>query len=333
MTLPSVVGCTAFSAPRYRGPRSPHFDGSAFRNPDGREIDGARVLGWLLRRDPGPFREWVDDPPGPKPPERVDGGRIRVTLIGHSTLLVQMDGKNILTDPVYSNRVGPLSWVGPRRRRPPGIRFEDLPKIDAVVVSHNHYDHMDVPTLARLSRAHAPRIVCGLGNDKLLRKEWIAGGEAIDWWQSVDLGGGVRITGVPTHHGSMRGLFDRNATLWLGFVIEGPSGAVYFAGDTGWGEHFNAIGRRFRNIRAALLPIGAYRPREVLSPVHIAPDEAVWASIALGAQTSIAMHYGTFPQADDGEFEPIVDLERALASTPSPPRFWVLGFGEGRDVP
>jgi L-ascorbate metabolism protein UlaG (beta-lactamase superfamily) len=260
---------------------------------------------------------------------RIDDGRLRVTFVNHATTLVQMDGVNILTDPIWSERCSPVSWAGPKRHRAPGIRFEDLPPIDAVIVSHNHYDHLDIPTLRRL---HASRIVTSLGNAALMAKHGVAGARDLDWWQSFDLNDRVRITSVPAQHFCARALSDRNNTLWGGFVISGPSGNVYFAGDTGWGKHFGEIAERFGSVRLALLPIGAYLPRWFMKPAHISPAEAVDAHLALRAGTSMAMHFGTFQLGDDGEFQPVEDLQRALAERGSP-RFWVLGQGEGRDVP
>lgn len=328
------AGC-ALSAPRYHGPPSDHFDGKRFHSAEPLPDHGfGAFLRWMTHRERGPWSDFTDTPPGDKPPERVTAGTLRVTFVNHSTLLIQMDGVNILTDPVWSKRVSPVSWAGPRRHRPPGIRFEDLPPIDAVFVSHNHYDHMDVPTLRRLASAHKPTVFVGLGNTKFLQRQEVSGARDLDWWESAPLGDGVTVTAVPARHFSTRGLFDRNRTLWCGFVVQGPSGAVYFAGDTGWGSHFEKIGRRFPNLRVALLPIGAYRPRWFMGPVHIDPEDALRAHEILGASTSIAIHFGTFAQADDGETEPVEELAAALARRADPrPRFLVLDNGESIEVP
>ena len=168
LLLLAMVSCTVFSSPPYRGLPSDHFDGRRFRNP-GARLHGPRdFLKWQFNREVGPWREWVDDPPGPPPPRRVGRGELRVTFVNHATTLVQMDELNILTDPIWSERASPVSFAGPRRHRPPGIRFEDLPPIDAVVVSHNHYDHMDVETLRRLAERYHPKIYVALGNDLFL---------------------------------------------------------------------------------------------------------------------------------------------------------------------
>lgn len=339
--LAKVVGVTAAAAavgfavdrflvasPPYRGAVTDHFDGRRFRNLDpAHRIEGS-VLKWQLTKTPGPWREWVDDPPGPPPPARVDGGRIRVTWVNHATMLVQFDGVNILTDPIWSDRCSPVSFIGPKRHRPPGIRFEDLPPIDAVLVSHNHYDHLDLPTLRRLGRS---RILTPLGNSALIARAGIFSARDLDWWQSSPIRDGVQVTVVPAQHFCARSVSDRDRTLWGGFVISGPSGHVYFAGDTGWGSHFEQIAARFQPIRVALLPIGAYLPRWFMKPVHISPEEAVDAHHVLRAETSVAMHYGTFHLGDDGEFQPVEDLRRAVAAKGNP-RFLTVEHGVGVEV-
>jgi L-ascorbate metabolism protein UlaG (beta-lactamase superfamily) len=257
-----------------------------------------------------------------------------VTLVNHATLLVQQDGLNILTDPVWSDRVSPVGWAGPRRYRSAGLRFEDLPPIDAVVVSHNHYDHLDLPTLKRLHAEHRPRFFVGLGNKALLEGEGIDRVEELDWWGDRELAPGVAVTSAPAQHFSARGLCDRDATLWTSWLVRGPSGMTYFAGDTGFGPHFQQVRERYGSPRAALLPIGAYLPRWFMRFVHISPDEAVEAHRVLGAGTSIAMHYGTFALADDGQFEAPRALRAALEnSNVQEDRFWLLEFGHGREVP
>ncbi len=323
-----------FSTRPYAGPRSDHFDGTRFVNDPEREMGIFSTLAWALDRDPGPWPEWVESTPGPPPPRRVDLGRLRVTFVGHATVLVQLDGRNILTDPVWSDRIGPTPDLGVARRRAPGLRFEDLPPVDLVLLSHNHYDHLDLPTLRRLMQGHRPAIAAGLATREFLRSEGIVGARDFDWWDEADFRG-LKITSVPTRHFSMRGIFDSDTMLWSGWVVEGPSGArVYFPGDTGDGPHFAAVGRRLGPFRLALLPIGAYRPRWFMSQVHIGPFEAVAAHQALRAATSVAIHFGTFKQADDGFREPVVDLRRALREHGVSEReFLVLEEGRGRDIP
>jgi L-ascorbate metabolism protein UlaG (beta-lactamase superfamily) len=321
----------------YSGPPSDHFNGEHFYNPhDGSSRPGAGLIQWLMNRKPGSWREWIDAAPGPIPPDRVSEGALRATFIGHSSVLIQMDGINILCDPIWSKRASPISWLGPKRHRPPGILFAQLPKIDLVLKSHDHYDHFDVPTLRRVASQWKPNFAVPLGVAQRLISKKIAADSQIaelDWWQRAQFSESVRITAVPARHFSGRGLRDRNKTLWCGYVVETPSGAVLFAGDTGYGPHFAEIRARFPKIRLALLPIGAYRPQWFMGPVHISPSDAVRAHKELGAATSIGIHFGTFRLADDGEDEPVTDLQRALDLEKERLRFWILDAGEGRDIP
>lgn len=328
-----LAGCR-LSAPAYRGPRSSHFDGRRFHNePPTRNPGFFELLRWRTHRQHtewGPPLSVEQAPPGPPPPARVRGETLRVTFIGHATTLIQTGGVNILTDPVWAERVGPFpKLLGPRRHRPPGVRFEDLPPIDVVVVSHNHYDHLDLPTLRRLAERHHPRILVGLGTRALLEREGIPGGEDLDWWRGQTIRPGVTIYAVPAQHSTRRGPSDRDVALWAGFVVTTARGGVYFAGDTGFGPHYARIRERYGPSRLAILPIGAYRPRWFMKPLHMNPEEAVQAARILEARTSIAMHFGTFDLADEGEREPLTDLRTAGAGDD----FWVLGFGEGREVP
>lgn len=328
-----AIGC-ALSGPHYQGPVSDHFDGRRFHNlAPLAHRSPADLLRWWWTRKPGPWREWTDAEPGPPPPQRVAGGRLRVTFVNHATVLLQMDGLNILTDPIWSERASPVAWAGPRRVRPPGIRFADLPPIDAVIVSHNHYDHLDLPSLKRLQQAHDPLFVVGLGNAALLRAAGIDKVRELDWWQSLALSASVRLSATPAQHFSARGLCDRDATLWAGYVLQGPAGAVYFAGDTGDGPHFEQIAQRFGPLRLALLPIGAYRPAWIMARVHLSPRAAVAAQRRLHAATAMGIHFGTFRLADDGQDKPLEALSAALAERGAGAPFWVLDFGEGREVP
>ncbi|HUP50411.1 MAG TPA: MBL fold metallo-hydrolase [Thermoanaerobaculia bacterium] len=312
------------AAPHHRGPKSDHFDGRRFYNQQpGWQSEGS-FLKWQMNRRRGAWRDWVEAPPGPAPEARVDDGRLRVTLVNHATTLIQLDGVNLLTDPIWSERCSPVSWAGPKRRRPPGIRFEDLPPIHAVLISHNHYDHLDRPTLRALRRS---TVITHLGNGAVIP----GGARELDWWQELAVGDRVRVTAVPAQHFSSRGLSDRNANLWGGFVITGPSGSVYFAGDTGWGKHFAEIGKRFGPVRLALLPVGSYLPRWFMKPAHIDPAEMVDAHFELGARMSVPMHYGTFELGDDGETEGIDELRRIADRRGANIR--ILEFGAGFEIP
>jgi L-ascorbate metabolism protein UlaG (beta-lactamase superfamily) len=231
---------------------------------------------------------------------------------------------NILTDPIWSERSSPVGFAGPKRHHQPGIRFEDLPPIDVVVLSHNHYDHMDVPTLRRLAAEHRPRIFAALGNGAFLRAQNIANVTELDWWDDTMLADAVRLHAVPAQHFSSRGLADRDTNLWCGYVIETANGAIFFAGDTGWGSHFKEIKERFGRIRVAMLPIGAYRPEWFMCAVHISPKDAVRAARDLEAEVSIPMHYGTFHLGDDGQDEAVEALRTAMGTT----RFEIVPPGE-----
>lgn len=320
-----------FSAPRYEGPPSDHFDGERFHNLDRREQGQAAFFKWMLTRERTPWPRWVAAQPGAPPPGRVGPGELRVTFVNHATTLIQFDGLNVLTDPIWSERTSPVSWIGPRRHRPPGIRIEDLPSLDAIVISHNHYDHLDVPSLRRLADAALP-IVLPLGNDLLLAREHLPGAVAMDWWESRPLGERSRLHIVPAQHFSARGSADRDANLWGGFVIENGEDAVYFAGDTGWGPHFGLIAERFPRVRLAILPIGAFKPRWFMAPVHIDPADAIRAHRELRARASMVMHFGTFPLGDDGMTESADLLRSLLDEIPEAgrPSFWIPREGEGK---
>lgn len=301
-----------------------HFDGQRFFNPDAPQVRGFFDLWrWQLASRPERSPAFISDVEPSKPPACVENGEMRVTLINHSTVLLQQKGVNILTDPIWSERASPFAWIGPRRRRAPGVLFEDLPRIDVVLVSHNHYDHLDLPTLRRLGRSGQVQFIAPLGAGRYLSSRKIGPAHELDWGESLQIAG-TTIHGVPAAHFSARGLFDRNRTLWCGFIIETPGSMIYFAGDTGFGAHFARIRELFGNPRLALLPIGAYEPRWFMSPVHMAPEEAVRAHEILGAGTSIAIHHGTFQLTDEGVDTP----KRELRARVSGDSFLVLDNGQ-----
>ncbi len=300
----------------HRGPVSDHFDGRRFFNPGvGPGPGGLDVLRWQLTSRRRAWPRHVDFPPGERPPARVEGTPLRAQYIGHSTVLLQTQGLNILTDPVFSQRTSPLPFIGPKRVHANGVALRDLPKIDAVLLSHNHYDHMDIASLRFLWKRDRPIIVTPLGNARILKRN-ISGIEAIelDWQQTAPLIPGVQVQCVPAQHWSSRTPFDRNKALWGGFVIDAPGGKIYFAGDSGDGPHFADIARDHGPFRLALLPIGAYEPRWFMRHHHMNPADAVRVHRLLGGPPTIALHYGTFRLSDEGYGEPVQDLATALAT-------------------
>jgi len=306
-----------------------HFDGKRFFNSGASSARGfLDVLRWKLTSRPEPSARFVSDVQPSRPPSCVEGNQLRITLINHSTVLLQQNGSNILTDPIWSQRASPLATVGPRRHREPGVRWENLPRIDIVLLSHNHYDHLDLATLRRLADRGQSQFVVPAGVARLLRSRNIGPVHELDWGESLPLAHAI-IHGVPAVHFSARGIFDRNLTLWCGFVIEAADSRVYFAGDTGFGEHFAAIRERFGPPRLALLPIGAYEPRWFMSPVHMAPDEAFRAHRILGARTSVAIHHGTFQLSDEGIDTP----KRCLMACAHDESFLVLDNGQSVTLP
>ncbi|GAB3541665.1 MBL fold metallo-hydrolase [Spirosoma fluminis] len=327
----------AVSAPRYTGPVSDHFDGKEFQNLNGVKPKGfLELTGWLFNRErTQPWGAFHDDKPGPPPPRRVTGHDVRVTFINHSTVLLQFDGLNVLTDPVYYERVSPFQFAGPKRNRPPGIRFDDLPKIDILLLSHNHWDHLDIGTMERLCARDQPKVYCPLGVKTFLDEHGCGNVTEMDWRQAVTYNDSTRIHCVPAQHFSGRGIFDRNATLWAGYIVDSKAaGKLYFVGDTGYDPFLKEIGNQFGPLRLALIPIGAYKPPFFMAPIHCSPAQAVQIHQDVRAEQSVAIHFGTFPLADDGEDEPVTDLANALTAAGIPyDRFKALKSGESLVMP
>jgi L-ascorbate metabolism protein UlaG (beta-lactamase superfamily) len=309
-----------------------HRRNGRFFNPGVRRQGFSEFFRWITNRKPGPWPGWIPSEPGPQPPHSVSGSDLRVTFVNHSTVLLQTHGLNFLTDPVWSERVSPVSFAGPRRHRAPGIRFEDLPPIHCVLLSHNHYDHMDVPTLRRISAVHRPAIFCPTGLGQTVRQFGFREVFELDWWQSHTWRD-IPVHCVPAQHFSARTPFDRNTTLWCGWMLAPQSGNIYFAGDTGFGGLFHDIAQRFAPMRFALLPIGAYDPEWFMGPIHMTPEQALDTQNILRASVSMAIHFGTFSLADDGLHAPIERLHAAVAQNGHTGPFWVLSEGEGRMVP
>jgi L-ascorbate metabolism protein UlaG (beta-lactamase superfamily) len=302
----------------YTGPKSDHFDGTEFFNPSGTKPKGARdVLRWQFGTPKTKWPKTFPSPDADKPPARVDGDAVRISFIGHASYLIQASGKAILIDPVYAQRCGPLDILGPQRVNAPGIAFDALPKIDAVIVTHNHYDHMDMGVLAQLAKRDTPQIITPLGNDMIMKPK--LGGvamHALDWYQHTSLLEGFEIHAVPTQHWSARGARDRCHALWASFVLKIGTKTIYAVGDSGLGDGriFRDVGQRFPNIDLALLPIGAYEPRWFMRDQHMNPDDAVQAFELCGTKRAVGHHWGTFQLTNEAIDAPRTALAAALAT-------------------
>jgi L-ascorbate metabolism protein UlaG (beta-lactamase superfamily) len=321
----------------YNGPISDHFDGTRFFDPHGAPPRTRRdLLRWKLDRRQRALRaKWPRSAPSPfsdRPPARVAGANWRIAYVGHASWLVQTAGLNLLLDPVWSERASPFRFVGPKRVNAPGIAFEALPPIDAVLVSHAHYDHLDVATLSRITAAHRARVITPHGNDTVMRSADPAiAAEGHDWGARVEIGPGLAVTLVPTTHWSARTFSDRNMSLWASFVIETPGGSIYFFADSGYGNgrYFRHVRERHGAPRLAILPIGAYEPRWFMQAQHMNPAEAVQAMLDCGAERALGHHYGTFQLTDEAIDAPLVALGEALAAAGIPPeRFRALRPGQ-----
>lgn len=288
---------------------SDHFNGRRFFNPTGANGQPVWMVPRLLL---APRTRWPSRVPvEPRQPPQIGPDDVVVTFVGHATFLIQVGATNLLIDPVYAERASPVSFAGPRRVRAPGVRFDDLPNISLVLMSHNHYDHCDLRTLRSLDRRFHLRVAAPIGNGQLLRSAGIGNVDEIDWWETAD-SAPFPITLTPAQHFSSRGIFDRNRALWGGFLIEAAGRRILFAGDSGYGPHFRAIAARLGPIDLALLPIGAYEPRWFMKDIHMNPAEAVQAHVDLAARQSLAMHFGTFQLTPEAIDEPVRKLAKAL---------------------
>ncbi len=313
---------------------SDHFDGRRYYNPSIPYRTLWDVVRWRWKRKVKPW-PFVPVEQQKVQQERTGEEECIVTFINHSTVLIQLSGWNILTDPIWSKRASPFSWIGPKRITLPGVKFEDLPPIDIVLLSHNHYDHMDIPTLQRLYKEHEPVFFVPKGNLSYLRSKGIKKQvKELDWWDQVDFSLNEHLYFVPSQHFSARGILDRNKTLWGGFVIKKSKQVIYFAGDTGFNaSYFEEIKSRLGSPTLSLLPIGAFEPRGFMHHVHLSPEDAVKAHLILGSKQSMAIHFGTFQLADEDLHAPIQELKRSLKNHHLPlEKFWVLNPGESREV-
>ena len=312
LIISTVIGCV-ISKKVYSGDVSDHFNGKKFVNTNGSDVNGLKeVFKFIRTRKP---KKWVKNYETYFRDTLIENNytdSIKLIFINHSTFLIQLDTINILTDPIWSQRCSPLQWLGPKRNRPPGVTFNSLPNIDLVLISHNHYDHLDKNTILKLQKEHAPRFIVPLGVSTFFKRLGINNVIEIDWDQEIEFKS-IKIKGTPAVHFSGRGAFDRDKTLWCGILIEG-SKKIYFAGDTAYDENiFKKIGDESINLDLSIIPIGAYKPNWFMSPIHTNPNEAVKIHIDLKSKQSVATHFGTFALADEGQGEAGKDLKIALA--------------------
>ncbi len=327
-----------FNEIQYKGKVSDHFDGKRFFNnvKYKQDLPPFAFFKWRFNRTPGTWPKHIDLDEQPAPLKHVYENKLRVTLVGHATFLIQTGGYNILTDPVWSDKIGFLGF-GPRRVIEPAIKFSDLPKIDIVLISHNHYDHLDIPTLKELNAKFSPIILAPLGvvNSVIKKALGKCNCYEMDWWQKEVFSENFKIGFVPAYHWSKRKIFDTNASLWGGYVIESKAGNTYFAGDTGIGdrEAFSQIKEFYKDIKLALLPIGAYLPSWFMARNHISPKEAIEIFEILDADYAAPMHYNTFELADDSYNQALDELESELhLKEISRKKFVTLTFGKPWEV-
>lgn len=326
----------SFAAPAYAGPVTDHFNGEEFFNrvnSDKGLFDFFKFsLPFAFVKETWP--DWIDSTPQKIPHQRMTGDAVSVTFINHSTLLIQVDGVNILTDPMFTKRTSSFSWIGPERVRNPGVNLNDLPPIDIILVSHNHYDHLDLESLQLIfadnPEDQPPLILSGLGNGLLFEDNALKNHKDLDWGQSVHYKD-LEFVFTESRHRSGRGITDQMKTLWGSFVIKTRLGNIYFAGDSGYGPHFKDDRQTHGNFILSLLPIGSYEPRWFMQAAHLNPADAVKAHLDLESRQSIGIHFGTFQLTYEGIDQPILDLKKTLRENQiSDTDFIVPEFGETR---
>jgi len=293
---------------------SDHFDGKRFFNPTfPKGFAPTMSSAFKMSRAPrSRWPAWVENKGVPRLDETLAADDVAITFVNHATFLIQTGGIAMLTDPVWSERASPFRGIGPKRVRAPGVAFENLPRIDLILLSHNHYDHLDIATLARLRQRFAPTVLAAAGDARLLEPLGWKEIHELDWWDEIRINDALKVTFVPAQHFSARGLLDRQVSLWGGYMIESRGRRVYFGGDSGYAPHFSDIRARLGSPDIAMLGIGAYEPRWFMQPMHMNPAEAVRAHRDLGSRQSIGMHFGTFQLSAEAIDQPQADLARAL---------------------
>lgn len=295
-------------------PTSDHFNGTHYFNPGGNSKKSIRDIWKMLweRKGKNPWPDFVENKATPELAINLKPDEIAVTYINHASHLLQLSNMNVLTDPVFAKRAGPLALLGPKRVRKPGIDLDKLPSIDIVLISHNHYDHLDLVTLKKLQHMFQPLFIVPLGNRKYLKARIFPNVVELDWWQTHKLDTNHAITLVPAQHWSMRTLRDANKALWGGFWLQNEALKIYFAGDTGYGAHFKLIYQRLGAPDLSILPIGAYEPRWFMKDSHMNPEEAIVASLDLQSSLSLATHHQTFRLSQEKINDPVINLKRRL---------------------
>lgn len=295
-------------------PLTDHFDGKKFFNPGFTTKKSFKEVLKMLQevRGKNKWPKHIKNQIKPQILNQIHADQAVITYINHATHLIQLENLNILTDPIFSKRAGPFSLLGPKRVRDPGIPLQQLPPIHLVLVSHNHYDHMDLPSLNKLEKMFHPLFIVPLGNHKYLKKKRFKHVIEIDWWQRFEINDQQSIISVPAQHWSRRKFNDVNKSLWCGFVIQSHSIKIYFAGDTGYGSHFKKIKQVLGQLDISILPIGSYAPRWFMQAQHMNPEEAVLASIDLSSILNIATHHQTFRLSQEGINDPVKELKKSM---------------------